>query len=253
MNQFAERYKKLSNAALLQIVDTPADYQPEAIAAAKDELAHRQLSEEELSIACEENELQLKEEQKRAGRINVFKDTVKNAAWTVGDTLNPVLDTKPTTTRIILWISILMGMLFIYTVYMQYGLLVYMFKYNRGAWSFSIVIYFLRSLIVPVAAVLFAMRKKWGWIILSLYFTFLGLNTIGLFSFALKNTQHQTTALDSLAPATQVSSLLGWAIFNAGCLYFIYKKEVRELYRINMQSIMIAIVLGMLLTLTTLF
>lgn len=251
MNQFAERYKKLSNADLLKITDNPGDYQPLAIEAAEDELAMRHLSEDDLLTAREENGEQMHEQQKKADRINTIKDTAKNKVFTAIDTLNPMLEEKPSTNRIILWISILMGILFIYSVYMQYGPLVYMFRYNPRGWSFRIIIYFLRNLIVPVAAVLFAMRKKWGWIILSMYFTYLGLNTIGLFSFAIKNSRDQSSPLNGLAPATQVSSLLGWAIFNVGCLYFIYKKDVRELYRINMQAIMIALALGMALTLTT--
>jgi hypothetical protein len=250
MNQFAERYKKLSNADLLKIIDTPANYQPLAIDAAHDEVINRQLSEEDLFIARADNEIKLQEQQKKSNQVEEFQNKAKNFTRTVADTLNPIQETTPSTDRIILWISILMGILFLYQAYMQYGLLVYLFKYAHVSWTFGMVTYFLRMLIAPFAAVLFALRKKSGWVLLSMYFTYLALNTIGMLAAAIKNGQYQHTSLNGLLPATPVSSLLGWAIFNAGCLYFIYKKEVRELYEINMQGILVAITFGMALSLT---
>jgi hypothetical protein len=45
LTNFSEYYKTISNSELLQIVENPHDYQPNAVEAAKHEFAARQLSE----------------------------------------------------------------------------------------------------------------------------------------------------------------------------------------------------------------
>jgi hypothetical protein len=50
-NPFSEQYKKLSNPELLEILDSPDDYQSLAIEAAKLELANRNLLPEQINEA----------------------------------------------------------------------------------------------------------------------------------------------------------------------------------------------------------
>ena len=47
MNQFAERYKTFTNAQLIRIIDNQIEYQELAIEAAENELAKRQLTDDE--------------------------------------------------------------------------------------------------------------------------------------------------------------------------------------------------------------
>lgn len=161
---------------------------------------------------------------------------------------------KPSTPKAILWLSILMILLFLYQLYSQFGLLMYMFKNNAAKWDFSMAMYFLRPLVImPVAAILFALRKKSGWALLSGYFIYLAFNTIVLLYFAFRHPYNSANPVDQLLPAAPANSLIGWAVFIGGCLYFIFKKEVREVYSANRQKVAIAVVLGIALCVTAMF
>ncbi|MCO5949767.1 hypothetical protein [Mucilaginibacter flavidus] len=167
------------------------------------------------------------------------------------DTLNPILSEKPSAPKAILWVSILMIMLFLYQLYSQFGLLKYMLTYDAAQWNFAMVMYFFRPLIVmPVAAILFVLREKYGWVLLSGYLIYLAFNTMALLYFALKHPFEPGGRISQPLPSAP-GSLFGWAIFNAGCLYFMFKKDVREIYNINPKSIVIAAGFGVLLTLSS--
>lgn len=252
MNQFAARYKKLSNADLLKIIDTPADYQPEAIEVANDELIARQLTDAELLAAREENETLRQEALLKSARTKLWENKAQDLAHTISDTLNPIQTEKPSAPKAILWISILMILLTLYQLYSQFGLLKYMFTYGSGKWSFAMIMYFFRPLIIaPIAAILFALREKYGWVLLVGYFAYLAFNTLALFYFAFKHPVRPGDPFSGLLPSVTVDSLIGWAVFNGGCLYFIFKKEVREIYNIGTKNIVIAAGFGVLLTLSS--
>jgi len=252
MNQFSPRYKKLSNADLLKIIDTPADYQPEAIEAANDELIARQLTDDELFAAREENETLRQEALLKSAKTKAWENKAQDLAYTITDTLNPIQSEKPSAPKAILWISILMVLLTLYQLYSQFGLLKYMFTYGSGKWSFAMTMYFFRPLIVaPIAAVLFALREKYGWVLLSGYFIYLAVNTLVLLYLAFKHHTRPGDAVAGVLPAVSVDSMVGWAVFNAGCLYFMFKDDVREIYNIDLKSIVIAAGFGVLLTLSS--
>jgi hypothetical protein len=127
-----------------------------------------------------------------------------------------------------------------------------MFTYGSGKWSFAMITYFFRPLIVaPIAAVLFALREKYGWVLLSGYFIYLAVNTLALLYLAFKHPIRPGDAVSGLSPSVSVDSMVGWAIFNAGCLYFMFKKDVRDIYAISPKSIVIAAGFGVLLTLSS--
>jgi len=228
MNPFSASYKKLDNLSLLKIIDTPANYHTEAIEAANEELAARQLTDDELVALHEEIAMQKHEQQLKSEKINAFKDKAKDALYTVTDTLNPIQPEKPSLPKAILWLSILMTLLFLYQLYTQFGLLKYMFARDSAKWDFTMAMYFIRPLVVmPVAAILFALRKNAGWVLLSGYLIYLAINTVALLYMDFKYQPEPgiSTPLDQLQPPAQSNSLIGWAIFIAGCLYFIYKKK----------------------------
>jgi hypothetical protein len=251
MNPFSARYQKLSNTDLLKIIDTPADYQPEAIEAANDEFIARQLTNEELLAAREENETLRQEALLKSAKTKAWENKAQDIAHKITDTLNPIRSEKLSTPKAILWVSILMILLFLYQLYSQFGLLKYMLTYDAAQWNFAMIMYFFRPLIVmPVAAILFVLRKKYGWVLLLGYLIYLAFNTMALLYFALKHPFEPGGRISQLLPSVP-TSLLGWAIFNAGCLYFMFKKDVREIYTITPKSIAIAAGFGVLLTLSS--
>ncbi|MDO3642049.1 hypothetical protein [Mucilaginibacter sp. L3T2-6] len=155
---------------------------------------------------------------------------------------------KTAAPKAILWLSILMILLFLYQMYTQFGLLKYMLINSSAKWDLPMVMYFLRPLLVmPAGAILFALHKKSGWVLSSGYFNYLAINTIMLSYFAYRHPANTDNKIGLSLPATPVNSLFSWTIFIAGCLYFIYKKEVRDVYAVNKLNIAAAATLGIAL------
>ncbi len=73
-NPYSELYLNISNAALLDILSRESDYQPLAVIAAKNELASRKLSTEQLADA---NEVFVKKEAGRLQREKKVRSTIK--------------------------------------------------------------------------------------------------------------------------------------------------------------------------------
>ena len=112
-NPFSAAYKKLDNLSLLKIIDAPENYEPEAIEAANEEVAARQLSDEDLAVLHEEISAQKQKQQLKSEKINALKDKAKDALYTVTDSLNPIQSEKPSLPKDILWLSILMILAFL--------------------------------------------------------------------------------------------------------------------------------------------
>jgi hypothetical protein len=158
--KFSEKFKTYSNVDLLRVIENPDDYQPQAVETAKNVFADRQLSEMEIETAKDELEVEkqgklIKEQQKRA-----VEDKVKNIGKSVFDHINPMQKETPTSEKTIRIISILLGGLFLFQLYKEFGMLKFMFTDSYAEWDFSMVLYFFPLIIIPTATILFYMRKK---------------------------------------------------------------------------------------------
>ena len=225
-NEFPQRYQNFSDRKLLDIVEHHRDYVPEAVAAAKAELASRDLSEEEM------NELKTEIERLEARRIN----------W---DWMNSKL-----VQRFLIWwgtkeqvqkIPLLTAL----------GLAIWMIvtAYRRGDWDWTY--YIIRNgvtvtgyelmLWVPyfagiAAVILLALRKKAGWIIatslasgsaaITLYTA-----AVGLYNYlfiVLPNFYVPGVTIWSLLFFTAVSILIA-----AGLIIVLHLKRVRQAFRVE--------------------
>jgi hypothetical protein len=232
MNPFAEKYKTLSIAQLLEIIDTPENYQPLAIAAAEDELLARNVSIAEMTESRAENELRANEKDAKIERKRAFEDKLVNAANSAIETIHPVQKTPASANRVILLISI---------VFAIFGLVhLYRFAYYIiGSWH---MIYHMRvSLIFPYlfqglflagTAFLFWKRMKWGWIFLGVYTNFSAAGAVIAIFISLWK--------DLLRPgmhygfyASAIPSFLFTGLFYGCCTWFLYKFETREIYKID--------------------
>lgn len=251
MNPYSERYKKLGNSALLKIIDIPGDYQPGAIEAAKEELASRRLTDDELTVLHKEIAAQKHEQQLKVEKVNAIKDKAKDALHAVSEAVHPIRSEKLTLPKAVKWICILMALLFLYQLYAQYGLLMYMLANDTGSLGFSMLMYFLRPLLImPVGGILFALHKKSGWVLLAGYFNYMAINTAALLYYSYTRPPDAGTRMALLLPSPPVNSLVSWIIFIGGCLYFILKKDVREYYSIKRQNIVTSVVIGIVLSAT---
>ena len=251
MNQFAERYKKLSNAALLQIIDNSEDYQTEAIEAAKSEFADRLLTGEEFESAKAENDAQSLEKQLKQERFKAFEETTKNIASSITDTLHPIQETSPSTNKVITRISLVLAILFVITLYNELGTIIFTIGNLRARSIWETVLYLVPVILLPVATFWFWQRKKSGWLLLSVFLTYSVLFAVILLYLEVKMRLSGMSTFDNLMPISPEVTSIGRLVFFAACLYFIYKNSVREIYNIDRKNIVVATGIGVLLCLVS--
>jgi hypothetical protein len=252
MNKFTERYKTLSNPDLLKIIDNPGDYQPLAVEAANEELAARHLTAEEIAVANAENEGELQEKQLKTEKRNAFERKVKDIGASVIDAVHPIQQTPPSTNKIIAIFSIVFGVFFLVEFFNQFSFIKFMLTDRAAKWDFEIIFYLLSIFFIPVAAYLFWRRKKIGWILFCSFFTYSGLSAVILFFMLLKHHSFDP-AIDNLFPAASPTAPLLNMFFFGSCLWFIFKNNIREIYTIDKQTMIITAGSGVILAMLTVF
>jgi len=238
--EFSESFKTYSNAELLRVIENPDDYQPQAIETAKNIFADRKLSEMEIKIAKDELEIEKQEKLRKEQQKRVVEDKVKNIGKSVFDQINPIQEKTPNSEKTIRIISILFGGLFLFQLYKEFGMLKFMFTDSYSEWDFSTVFYFLSFIIIPTATILFYMRKKIGWLLLTIYLVYSAVSTIGLFILTMKVNMYPegpTAIFPQISPTIHILSFL----FLSGIIWVISREKIRTIYSIGKRTMVLTI------------
>ena len=238
--EFSEKFKTYSNADLLRVIENHDDYQPQAVETAKNIFADRQLSEMEIKIAKDELEVERQEKLSKEQQKRAVEDRVKNIGKSVFDNINPIQKEMPTSEKTIRVISILFCGLFLFQLHKQFGMLKFMFTESYAEWDFSMVLYFLPLIIIPTATVLFYMRKKTGWLLLTIFLVYSAVSAIGSFILAIKWKPSGTT-LDNLFPQIQPITYLLSFLFMSGIIWVISREKMRNIYSISKPTMVLTI------------
>ena len=233
MNLFLERYRTLSNAQLLKILDSPGDYQIEAVEAAQITIGNRQLTDAELTDAITFNDSVQEKDRAVEGKKIAIGNKMKDIGNFVADTLNPIQNEKQNTNKIIVRVSILMGILSLFQFFSQFELIKYMLANNsEGKKDFNLLVYLLPLIIAPLGTILFWMRKNWGWVLIAIFLSYSSLLTMVIFlmSYKFNNTVY------NLFPPKSVLTYLLQLFFFAGCLWVICSKEIMEIYIVRKKN-----------------
>jgi hypothetical protein len=251
MNQFSERYKTLTTPELLKVIDTPGDYQALAVEAAGMELANRGLTEQEIADARAENESLALEKQSQKEKSKIFENKVKDIGASFVETIGPVQSAPQSASRIIAIVSILLALRFLFQLYNNFGFIKYLVTYKEAHLGMQVLSYFLPIMLVPVAGLLLWKRKVLGWLLSSALFIFSVLGAFISLCFAVK--EHFKYA--DLANNTDgfITSSVWDLLFYGGCLWMIFKKDVKEVYRVDKSAVIIASSLGVILLIFTFF
>lgn len=244
-NHFSTLYKTWTTDKLLDIVDNPADYQPLAVEAAKGEIDSRQLSQEQLAGAKAEQNLRRLEKADNHKKVKDFQGMFKSVASSLGDVFRPVQNGSPANDKIVKLISFFIAAMFFYHLYEEFGMLRFMFTYDSGGkWDFSTVLYFFPFIILPVAGLLFWFRKKMGWILATIYFTYTTAGAIQLFMMQLNRKPTGVPALDGLFPAISPAVYIGTFLVFGGLTWTLCKENIRAVYGVDKKSMFIALGIG---------
>lgn len=248
MNQFTERYKTFSNTDLLRVIDNQSDYQPKAVEAAKTEIDQRNLSDQEMTEAKNELETERQKKQKQNEKRAEVEQKVKTIGTSIFDTINPIQKSAPSVEKLIRLITIVFGLVTVFKWYNEFGLVKFMLTDDIGGWDLSIIEYFLPLILLPAAVILFWLRKKSGWILMAAYLTYSAISSFGLIVMTWNTEPLGIPALDSLFPQTTPIAQILTTLFFGGTLWVMTKKEIKEHYNINRQTMIAAIGIAAVLT-----
>lgn len=243
-NNFATLYKTWTTDLLLDIVDNPSDYQPLAVETARLEIESRQLSPEQLADAKAKQDLRRQDKAIKQQKVKNIEDKVKSVGSSLADTFNPIQKETPTTDKYIKLISLFIGGLFLYQLYKEFGMLKFMFTDDGGKWDFSMVLYFLPFIILPTAGLLFWFRKKIGWTLAAIYFSYTAAGSIPMFIMELNRKPTGVPTLDTLFPTTSPTLYIGTLLVFGGLTWTLCKVNIREAYQIDKKSMFIALGIG---------
>jgi len=232
MNPFAEKYKTLSNAQLLEIIDTADNYQPVAVTAAEDELLVRNLSIADMAAARAENEIAANDKAAKMERKKALEDKLINAAGVVMDTISPVQKTPASASKVILLISLVCTLLGLVRFYSIYGIMRYAFSddYHK-IWTAALPGLF-EGVFLCGTAYMFWKRMKWGWIFLAVYLFFAPVGAlIVLIAMFLRDIMRLSDDLHLWREYAR--STIFEMLFYGTCIWFLYRSSIRALYRVD--------------------
>jgi len=233
MSDFTERYQNYSDIELLRIIRTPKSYQPLAVETAENILNSRNLSPDELKAmhAKIDNEFEAKltAELKR----KEFENKIIGTGDSIFSAINPIQKDGSNANTIIKSMAIFIGLISIYQIYNQMGLLFFMFGDSAARWDWSVLLYFFPVILPPVAAILFFMRKSMGWLLLAMFFVFSLLGNIRMLFFSLSIPRSDIEAINNLYPRSSATAFFLTALFYAALLWVICTREIREAFMIN--------------------
>jgi len=249
---FTKTFKDYSNTDLLKIIHNPNEYPSQAVETAKTIFASRQLSEEEIEIVKAELAIQQEGKEVKRQKINNIENKMKNIGTLLLNNVNPIQAETATAEKLIKIISIVFCGLFIFKIYKEFGMISFMFTNNEAKWDFSMMLYFLPFVIIPIATFLFFKRKKIGWTLLAVYLTYSAISSFGLFILTINMKSSGVAILDSIFPqASPITHILTLA-FWGGILWTISKGNIREIYSIDKKYMLATIgIVGILTILTT--
>lgn len=239
--EFTEKFMTYSNTELLRIIESPENYQLEAIETAKIILAKRHLTEEELKTCKDEIQ------RERTGKSNIeidknaVKHNIKNNIESILNKLNPVQNEMLKAEKIIRIISLLFGGIFVFQLYNKLSMLGYMFSGNSEGWDFSMVLYFLPLVLLPAAIYLFHRRKKLGWILMTIYLTYSAVSLIQflILSMKMKNLGFET--MDNLYPQPSTTVQLLSILFLVGTIWVISNNRIRNVYAVSKLTLILTV------------
>ena len=245
---FSDYYKTLSNTDILEILDAPANYEPQAVEAAQQELNSRQLTEEEILEAGAPLLVKRLTRIKQQEKIKAIEEKVKSAGNLFADTMNPVVTETPTSTKLLRIITVVNALYFLYGLVKEYRFIPGIISDMLHFYPFAALLLLLMVL-EPIALYLLWKRKSIGWSLFTIYLTFAAISSILMFIDALRRHFYFAGGFSYLFNLR--SSPLPYFIqlvFSAGTLYVLCKPIIREVYSIGRRKMISTIVITGLLS-----
>lgn len=231
---FSEYYKTISDSELLRILQNSKGYQAAAIAAAKQELSARQLSEAELAIANQS----IQDEANQQDAVEKMEEKIRSGGRTLLDMINPAEGSQASPEKMIRLIAIVLGIMWLWNAVTIAPDAVAGLDSPYARFRFI----HLRTLVLigltPIAIFFFWLRTKSGWILLNflLIYQVLGsvVTLVWIFQQAALKSDGKTFVAD---PVTAAS----FSIFWVGVLYTLCRPGIRKICNITQRTMLLVL------------
>ncbi|ANQ51691.1 hypothetical protein MY04_4353 [Flammeovirga sp. MY04] len=148
-------------------------------------------------------------------------------------TIHPIQESSPSTEKLIRLTTIVFGVITIAKLFKEMGFVLYLLSGDLGSWDLSVLEVLLPFILLPSATLLFGLRKKIGWILLTSYLTYSAVSTLGLLFLNWNSEPSGIPALDSLFPQTSLITYIVVLLFYGGFISILIKSEVKNSYNIE--------------------
>src|SRR6185436_13435658 len=184
-DNFTSIYKSLPDEDLLYILDRQADYQEVAVEADKIEITNRQLTEGQLRKAKARLTEKKTAEALEDYQVENLRTKLRNFLSSVLETFLPTGNEKPSRQRQINVVIFFLVAIFLYHFYRYYSFIRFLVTDDDVKWESNILFYSIPFLIVPLSAILLWHRKKSGWILATVFFSYTATSAISFMLFQL--------------------------------------------------------------------
>lgn len=243
---FAALYETWTTDRLLDVLDSTDEYEASALEAARVEIERRQLSDEQLAQAKADQANRRRIAAEKEDKTARSKAKLMAVGQSVFDVIDPVAAVEPSTQRYILLTTLFLGGLGLYQLVSQYDVLASFFFGLDEYWDLSMMVFVVLTLLPTVAALLFWLTKRVGWLIAAFYamvgFSLASDSFIdGLFADSL--------AIDGIYLLEKTDPIVYGVIaaMYASLTWTLCLERIREVYGISgkVMQIMLGIVLGL--------
>ena len=251
-NDFIEYYKTISDTELLSILDSPGDYQPSAVEAAKEEFSKKQLSDTEIQEAREPLIDKQEQKEKEREKAKAVETKINAVGHTFIDTINPIQSGIPSIEKTIRLIVIIFGGIFLFQLIKNFRTHLAYIK-DIPKFPFESIIYILPQILLPVATIAFWKRKIFGWTLLTIFLTFSAVGAMWLLFQSFNWKPSGLAGLDNLFPRPSPTTYIIQLLFLVGTLYVLCKTNMREVFSVDKQKMVATIAITSLVTFVLMF
>ncbi|MEM6397594.1 MAG: hypothetical protein AAF741_14685 [Bacteroidota bacterium] len=246
MDNFAQRFSKFQNQRLFQIIDSPQDYDPEAVEAAKNELANRKIAQSEIDNYKAKSQEKRDSKLEKANRQKANRDYFIGSISEFSAALSPVQIGDKTARQKIVWFSILFGAVALHSAYTSAVSIYFDFQYGELVSSdieYNIIL--IMGFIPLISVILFWLIYRVGWILLTGYLIFSAASSLlaFLYSFEWSNQLdagytygNLDYTIERIFPTTSPWVYLLHLVFYLGAFWLVFGADVRNTFKIEKKT-----------------
>lgn len=184
-------------------------------------------------------------------KVTGIRKSIKKLGSQISNDINPLI-VKPHDRNIkILCIGI--GMIFLYSLYTDFNLLVFMLSDKQAVWTFYIILYFLPLIYLPITIYFFFKKSKAGWILLSVWLTYTILTIIHSFIVETYYIEYSNdgilSLIDDLYPRKGLPIYLVSILLYGLVTYYINTKPVKSIFNISKNRQILSVIYTIITTL----